>query len=72
MGFDACGMRLGMGGGYYDRTFAYLNSRSVWRAPKLIGIAYASQRVAAIEPAAHDVKLDAVITEDGIAYKHIS
>jgi 5-formyltetrahydrofolate cyclo-ligase len=65
-------MRLGMGGGYYDRTFAFLNRRTSWRAPRLIGIAYSFQRVTHIEPAPHDVRLDAVVTEEGLAYKHIS
>lgn len=72
VGFDDRGMRLGMGGGYYDRTFAYLNLRDAWRAPRLVGIAYAFQRIAAIEPAPHDVRLDAVVTDEGLAYKHIS
>lgn len=71
VGFDAHGMRLGMGGGYYDRTFAFRNLRSAWRGPKLIGIAYAFQQVSMIEPAAHDVMLDAVVTEAGIICKHI-
>jgi len=71
VGFDAFGMRLGMGGGYYDRAFAFRNLRNTWRGPKLIGIAYAFQHVPMIEPAAHDVKLDAVVTEGGIVRKHI-
>ena len=71
VGFDAHGMRLGMGGGYYDRAFAFRNLRKTWRGPKLIGIAYAFQHVPMIEPAAHDVKLDAVVTEVGIVHKHI-
>jgi 5-formyltetrahydrofolate cyclo-ligase len=71
VGFDAHGMRLGMGGGYYNRTFAFRNLRSAWRAPKLIGIAYAFQQVSMIEPAAHDVMLDAVVTEVGVIDKHI-
>ena len=71
VGFDAYGMRLGMGGGYYDRAFAFRNLRNTWRGPKLIGIAYAFQHVPMIEPAAHDVKLDAVVTEVGIVRKHI-
>jgi 5-formyltetrahydrofolate cyclo-ligase len=72
VGFDAHGMRLGMGGGYYDRTFAFLNLRTAWRAPRLVGIAYELQRIDRIEPAPHDVRLDAVVTEVGLAYKHIS
>ena len=66
VGFDSCGTRLGMGGGYYDRAFAFRHLRSVWHAPLLIGIAYALQEVQCIAPAAHDVPLDWVITERGI------
>ena len=65
VGFDSHGMRLGMGGGYYDRTFAFRRARRVWRGPKLVGIAYELQRLPRIESAAHDVLLDAVITEKG-------
>jgi 5-formyltetrahydrofolate cyclo-ligase len=72
VGFDSHGMRLGMGGGYYDRTFAFLNLRTAWRAPRLVGIAYEFQHIDRIEPAPHDVRLDAVVTEDGLSYKHIS
>jgi len=66
VGFDASGTRLGMGGGYYDRTFAFLLLRHKWRRPKLIGLAFAVQRVSAIARAAHDVRLDAVVTEEGV------
>src|SRR5262245_47883035 len=45
VGFDAHGMRLGMGGGYYDRTFAYKNRHAAWRRPRLIGVAYSFQQV---------------------------
>ncbi len=66
VGFDASGMRLGMGAGYYDRAFAFLKPRVAWRRPKLIGVAFAAQRVAAIAGAPHDVRLDAVVTEEGL------
>jgi 5-formyltetrahydrofolate cyclo-ligase len=71
VGFDEHGMRLGMGGGYYDRVFAFRRLRTAWRGPQLIGIAYELQRVPRIEPAAHDVMLDAVVTETGVTRKHI-
>jgi 5-formyltetrahydrofolate cyclo-ligase len=64
--FDRCGTRLGMGGGYYDRAFAFRRLRSVWHAPLLVGVAYALQEVERIAPAAHDVPLDRVITERGV------
>ncbi len=66
VGFDAAGMRLGMGGGYYDRAFDFLRRRLRWRHPKLIGVGFAIQRVAALARASHDLHLDAVVTEEGV------
>ena len=66
VGFDRRGMRLGMGAGYYDRAFGFLRLRSIWRAPLLVGIGFASQEVERIVSAAHDVPLDLVITERGV------
>lgn len=61
--FDLRGNRLGMGGGYYDRTLAYLRQRHHWRKPRFYGVAYDFQRVAALTPRPWDVSLDGVITE---------
>jgi 5-formyltetrahydrofolate cyclo-ligase len=66
VGFDRHGVRLGMGGGYYDRAFGFRRLRSFWHAPLLVGIGYALQQVERIAPAAHDVPLDLVITERGV------
>jgi 5-formyltetrahydrofolate cyclo-ligase len=66
VGFDRHGVRLGMGGGYYDRAFGFRRLRAFWHAPLLVGIGYASQEVERIAPAAHDVPLDLVITERGV------
>jgi 5-formyltetrahydrofolate cyclo-ligase len=66
VGFDAHGVRLGTGGGYYDRAFAFRRWRSAWHTPQLIGLAYSFQQVEQIIPAAHDVLLDAVVTEKGV------
>jgi 5-formyltetrahydrofolate cyclo-ligase len=66
LGFDSRGVRLGTGGGFYDRAFAFRRWRTSWHTPRLIGLAYAFQQLEAIAPAAHDVLLDAVVTEKGI------
>ncbi|MGH8180655.1 MAG: 5-formyltetrahydrofolate cyclo-ligase [Steroidobacteraceae bacterium] len=66
VGFDRHGIRLGMGGGYYDRAFGFRRLRTVWHSPLLVGIGYAVQEVERIASAAHDVPLDLVITERGI------
>ncbi len=60
--FDARGERLGMGGGFYDRSFAFLKEARVPR-PVLVGYAYECQRVAALEKAEWDVPLAGVATE---------
>lgn len=56
VGFNAERIRLGYGGGYYDRTLA------VTPRPFAIGIAYANA-LATFDAAAHDVALDMIITE---------
>jgi 5-formyltetrahydrofolate cyclo-ligase len=61
VGFDATGNRLGMGGGYYDRSFAFV-LRHAWRRPRLIGVAFDRQRVSALPGRPWDVPLDGVLT----------
>lgn len=59
--FDRQGHRLGMGGGYYDRTFARIGLHKT-HAP-LTGLAYAFQEVAALPAEAWDVPLRHIVTE---------
>jgi 5-formyltetrahydrofolate cyclo-ligase len=63
LGFDRRGHRLGHGGGYYDRSFAFLNKQVRPTEPLLVGIAYAFQELPQIEAAAWDVPLDFIATE---------
>lgn len=69
VGFDLDCNRLGMGGGFYDRTLAYLRHRSHWRRPRLIGIAHECQRLERIEPRPWDIPLDGVATERRVYWK---
>jgi len=62
VGFDCAKHRLGMGGGFYDRTFAFLRHRKYWRAPKLVGLAFDEQEVDVLPTEPWDIQLDAVIT----------
>ena len=65
--FDGQRNRLGVGGGYYDRTFAFLNNiATADRRPLMVGLGYELQRIKKIDSQSHDVKLDAVVTETGI------
>ena len=57
VGWDRRGGRLGMGGGYYDRTF------SAEARPPVIGLAYAAQEVEVVPMAPWDIPLDYVLTE---------
>jgi len=66
VGFNSHGVRLGTGGGYYDRIFAFRRWRKVWHTPQLVGLAYTFQQNESITAAAHDVLLDAVVTERGV------
>ncbi len=67
VGFDAWGNRLGMGGGFYDRTFAFLRRRQCWRKPHLWGVAFDVQKSLAKLPHQHwDVPLEGVVTESGV------
>ncbi|MEZ5459018.1 MAG: 5-formyltetrahydrofolate cyclo-ligase [Steroidobacteraceae bacterium] len=63
--FDARGFRLGMGGGFYDRALAYRRRRQHWRGPLLLGLAFGTQQVDRIPELPWDVRLDAILTENG-------
>jgi 5-formyltetrahydrofolate cyclo-ligase len=62
VGFDASGNRIGMGKGYYDRTFAFRRHRTAYR-PLLVGLAHECQRVERLEAEAWDLPLDGVVTD---------
>jgi 5-formyltetrahydrofolate cyclo-ligase len=61
--FDRAGRRLGMGAGYYDRSFAFLRDASRPAQPLLVGIGYAFQEVATLPAQDWDVALDFIATE---------
>lgn len=63
VGFDEAGGRLGMGGGFYDRTLAFLSLRRSARRPHFIGLAYELQKMPLLPMDLRDVRLDAVVTE---------
>jgi 5,10-methenyltetrahydrofolate synthetase len=63
VGFGPGGLRLGYGGGFYDRTLAALQPR-----PFTAGLAYAHGFIPWLVGEPHDVPLDAVLTEDGVQW----
>jgi 5-formyltetrahydrofolate cyclo-ligase len=63
LAFDDAGNRLGTGGGFYDRSFAF--RRGAVAPPRLVGVGYGFQRVPALAHEAWDVPLDHALTDDG-------
>jgi len=61
VGFDARGRRLGMGGGWYDRSFAFRQRQAA--PPWLVGVGFAVQQVPELAAEPWDVPVDAVCTE---------
>lgn len=62
LAYSRIGVRLGYGGGYYDRTLAELRSK---RAIFACGLAYSGQEVPILPSDVHDQVLDGVLTETG-------
>lgn len=60
VGWDRAGNRLGMGGGYYDRTLQSVSG------PLLVGLAHSLQEIKGLPYESWDIRLDAVLTESGI------
>ncbi|BBN82699.1 hypothetical protein PA25_26840 [Pseudoalteromonas sp. A25] len=59
--FDHLGNRLGMGGGYYDKTLARYYKEHM-KKPELIGLAHDCQKVEQLPTEAWDVPLQQIIT----------
>ncbi len=66
VGFDKHCHRIGMGAGYYDRSFAFMNTSPRPQHPKLVGLGYELQKLDNIEPQPWDITLDAVFTENTV------
>lgn len=60
VGFDSLGGRLGMGGGFYDRTLALKPVE--FKRPKLIGLAHECQKVEHIPVEPWDIPLIGIVT----------
>lgn len=62
VGFDAEGNRMGMGKGFYDRTFAF-RGQGNRRRPLLVGLAHECQRVESLDKQSWDVCMDRIVTD---------
>lgn len=60
--FDRHGNRIGTGGGFYDRTFAFLFNHP-HKAPFMLGVGYQAQECEEIHADPWDIKLNGVLTE---------
>lgn len=69
VGFDTTGQRLGMGGGWYDRSLAFRRDHTA-RPPWLVGAGFSVQHIDALPAEPWDVPLDAVCTESDTLLLH--
>ncbi|NLY91400.1 MAG: 5-formyltetrahydrofolate cyclo-ligase [Firmicutes bacterium] len=63
LAFDRQGNRLGRGAGYYDRYLATVNQPAV-----RVGLAFQLQIAEALPVTATDVKIDSLLTEEGLIF----
>jgi 5-formyltetrahydrofolate cyclo-ligase len=66
--FDDFGHRIGMGGGYYDRTLARHHDSGRRGRPLRIGVGYELQRYPSLPTQPWDVPLDGAVTENGLRW----
>lgn len=60
--FDGAGNRLGMGGGFYDRTLASLHDCIDRASPKVVGLAHDIQKTLSLPTEAWDIPLKWIMT----------
>ncbi len=63
--FDAMRNRIGMGGGFYDRSFEFRKKQDRLK-PILIGVAHELQKVNRLKPESWDVRLDLIVTDQAV------
>ncbi|MBT9477472.1 5-formyltetrahydrofolate cyclo-ligase [Polaromonas sp.] len=63
VGYGPGGYRLGYGGGFYDRTLATLQPR-----PVTVGLGFSQGWLPDLEPESHDIALDALLNDNGVAW----
>jgi 5,10-methenyltetrahydrofolate synthetase len=63
VGWGPGGYRLGYGGGFYDRTLADYKPK-----PVTVGLGYSMGWLPELTPEPHDIALDAILSEQGVAW----
>ncbi len=64
LGFGPGGVRLGYGGGFFDRTLASISPR-----PVTVGVSYTHGFLPLLRSGPLDWPLDAMLTEDGVMWR---
>jgi 5-formyltetrahydrofolate cyclo-ligase len=64
LGYGPAGVRLGYGGGFFDRTL-----KSIAPRPTTVGVSYTHGFLPLLLPTALDFQLDAMLTEDGVMWQ---
>ena len=64
LGFGPGGVRLGYGGGFFDRTLASMQPR-----PVTVGVSFAHGFLPMLRAGPLDTQLDAMLTEDGVMWE---
>jgi 5-formyltetrahydrofolate cyclo-ligase len=64
LGYGPAGVRLGYGGGFFDRTL-----KSIAPRPVTVGVSYTHGFLPLLLPTALDFQLDAMLTEDGVMWQ---
>jgi len=62
VGFDTSKNRLGMGGGFYDKTLSFHTKLKNFRVPKLFGLAFDAQEVSRLSSQPWDVPVNGIVT----------
>lgn len=68
VGFDCEGNRLGMGGGFYDRSLEFTRYRKSSHRPYLAGLAHQLQQVDQLPHQPHDVPMQLIVTEQQLIH----
>ena len=64
VGYGPAGLRLGYGGGFYDRSILAMKPR-----PVTVGLCYSNGFLPLLRPASNEPPLDALVTDDGVSWQ---